>query len=163
LTGSWVPPATTTRYCDDDDCTDYAATGTIEWSWDVSAPTRPPCAASTRGSLEAGATVVPSDQMLFLDPTDDGHVRFWGSGTFRVPDQPCVGLEGAKRPGWFFWIPAPEDGDPYADETNDQYPSCGNRQWRITADATRITGRCWNDREPGYEDVVEWDLVANDE
>lgn len=127
------------------------------------APTRPPCSASTHGSLDPGTVIVPSEQMLFLDPTDDGHVRFWGSGLFRVPDQPCVGWEGGQGPGSFFDIPAREDGDPFADASNDQYPSCGNRQWRIAEDATRLAGRCWRYREPGYEDVVEWDLVARDQ
>ena len=43
--------------------------------------------------------------MLYLDPTGDGHVRFWGSGTFFLPDQPCVGWEGARGPGSFLSIP----------------------------------------------------------
>ncbi len=95
--------------------------------------------------------------------TDDDHVRFWGSGTFHVPDQPCVGWESDRGPGSFFSIPWPEDGDPFADESTDQYPSCANRQWRISSHDTRITGRCWQYHESGYEDVVEWDLVAKDE
>lgn len=163
LTGAWVMPATLTRYCGFDGCTDYIPTGTIDWSWNVSAPTRPPCSASTRGSLEPGTVVVPSDQMLFLHPTDDGYVRFWGSGTFQVPDQPCVGWEGSSGPVSFFGIPTPEEGDPFADEANDQYPTCANRQWRFAVEDTRIAGRCWNYHERGYEDVVEWDLVAKDQ
>ncbi|MFN8520452.1 MAG: hypothetical protein U0667_13880 [Chloroflexota bacterium] len=163
FTGAWLQPLTTVRYCDDRDCTSYIPTGSIDWSWDVSAPTRPRCSASTRGSLAPGGVVFPTDQMLFLDPTDDDHVRFWGSGTFHVPDQPCVGWEGDRGPGSFFSIPWPEDPDPFADESSDQYPSCANRQWRISSGDTRITGRCWNYHESGYEDVVEWDLVATDE
>jgi hypothetical protein len=161
--GSWLQPLTTTRYCDDLDCVAYIPTGTIEWSWDVSAPTRPPCSASTRGSLAPGAVVVPADQMLFLDPSDDGHVRFWGSGTFQLPDQPCVGWESDHGPGSFLSIPVPTEGDPNADEMTDPYPSCSDRQWRVAATDTRITGRCWNYHEPGYEDVVEWDLIATEQ
>jgi hypothetical protein len=56
----------------------------------------------------------------------------------------------------------PNDTDPVADAASDPYPSCANQQWRITQDDTRITGRCWTYRGPGYEEVVEWDLVAVD-
>ncbi|MET0771999.1 MAG: hypothetical protein ABWZ82_02860 [Candidatus Limnocylindrales bacterium] len=158
-TGSWLQPPTLTGYCERD-CQVYVPTGTIDWSWDVSAPTTPPCSASTRGSLAPGDVVTPTDQMLYLDPTDDGHVRFWGSGSFLVPDQPCVGWEADRGPGSFLEIPPPEDRPPSADELSDPFPSCNDRQWRITDSATRITGRCWQYHEPGYEDVVEWDLVA---
>jgi hypothetical protein len=101
--------------------------------------------------------------MLYLDPTGDGYVRFWGSGTFLLPAQPCVGWEADRGPGSFLEIPAPEDGQPFAEEMNDQFPSCNDRQWRIEESATRITGRCWQYHGSGYEDVVEWDLVATEQ
>ena len=46
---------------------------------------------------------------------------------------------------------------------SDAFPSCHGRQWRSEASETRMTGRCWNYFQPGYEDVVEWDLVAIEE
>lgn len=161
MTGTWLQPLTTIAYCEDD-CTTYIPTGTIEWTWDVSAPTTPRCSASTRGSLPSGG-MRPEQQGLFLDPTDDGHVRYWGSGVMLVPDQPCVGWESAHQPSSFFDIPMPEDADPAADELGDARPPCFGRQWRIPADETRISGRCWRYDEQGYEEVIEWDLVAVEE
>jgi hypothetical protein len=161
FTGAWVQPLTTINHCSVDECTFYIPEGTIDWSYDVSAPS-PPCSASTRGSLKPGKVVVPEDQMLFLEPIQDDSARFWGDGNFIIPKQPCTGWEGDGRPGRFFGIAQPGDLDPFADELNDQYPSCDDRQWRITRDATRLVGRCWNTHEPGYEDIVEWDLTATD-
>jgi hypothetical protein len=161
LTGSWVAELSTGGHCERD-CTAYIPSGTIDWTFESSAPTKPRCENSTRGSIAPGDTVIPSDQMLFLEPADDDHVRYWGSGLIHVPPQECPGWNGIAAPDSFFSIGPPEDGMPNADESGDRYPSCDGLVWRIEQDATRLNGQCWRYHESGFEDVVAWELTATD-
>ena len=95
FTGTWVRPVlSTVGYCESG-CTAYIPAGTIDWTFESTAPGPPAGHATTSGSLPTGGTVVAKDQMLFLTATDPDHFRYWGSGTFFPPPQACRGREGA--------------------------------------------------------------------
>ena len=115
FTGSWIlPELSTTHYCDSD-CVAYIPAGTVDWRWESAAPGPPSCSINVSGSVPAGDTIVPQDQMLYLARSEADHLSYWESGTVFLPPQDCVGWESSTSPDSFFEISMPSQGDPFAD------------------------------------------------
>jgi hypothetical protein len=145
-------------YCPLGPCAAYRPMGEIAWTFESEAPGPPSCRNRQTGSVLTGDVVTPQDQMLFLEPANQGHVRYWGTGSVSVPQQECAGWEGIRSPGLFFEIPQPEEEDPFADLEAGQRPLCHEFDWRIEREATALKGTCWRYDEQGYEQRFEWDL-----
>jgi hypothetical protein len=145
-------------YCLDGPCAAYLPMGEVEWTFESVAPGPPACRNRQTGSVSTGDVVIPQDQMLFLAPAGADHLGYRGTGAIQVPPQDCAGWENIRSPGLFFDIPEPEPDHDYADVSTVARPGCASVDWRIEADATRITGTCWRYDESGYEQRFEWDL-----
>jgi hypothetical protein len=139
-------------------CAAYRPMGEIAWTFESAAPGPPSCRNHQTGSVLTGDVVIPSDQMLFLEPANEGYIRYYGTGSVSVPSQECAGWEGIRSPGLFFEIPPPEEEHPFADLEAGQRPLCAEFDWRIERESTTLTGTCWRYDEQGYEERFDWDL-----
>ena len=115
------------------------------------------CRNRQSGSLSTGDVVTPSDQMLIMEPAGPDHLRYWGSGLVKVPQQDCRNPESGGGANNFLDIP-PYEGAPFADEVPTLRPRCSAVSWRIEVDATELKGSCWRYDEQRYEERFEWDL-----
>jgi hypothetical protein len=145
-------------YCPLGPCAAYRPMGEITWTFDSEAPGPPSCRNHQTGSVLTGEGVIPSDQMLFLEPANEGYVRYYGTGSVSVPQQECAGWEGIRSPGLFFEIPPPDAEDPFADVEAARRPLCAEFDWRIERESTELKGTCWRYDEQGYEQRFDWDL-----
>jgi hypothetical protein len=162
FSGLWViDDDLTSSQCDPSStCTTLLRpTGTVNWTWDAHAATRPPCSQTTSGTQPAGQERVPLSpgQLLHMRPVDSGHIQYWGTGWFDPGvTLKCGNFEVGGLPGSYFEL---------ASEANGTYPvgadggTCNNRIWQIETKADTMSGSCISYKYWSGTETYEWNLT----